>query len=78
LVNPSQETSPDSQGKATGGTSRFSRFGFGSQLLQKTVGLVLNPRPGKQVLLVPLYSNFYSIFFQLCQFEGTYVVLYEG
>jgi hypothetical protein len=42
------------------------------------VGLVLNPRPGKQVLLVPLYSNFFSIFFQLCQFEGTYVVLYEG
>jgi len=44
-------TSPDAQGKAqaSGGTSRFSRFGFGSQLLQKTVGLVLKPRPGRQV-----------------------------
>ncbi|KAJ7944743.1 Protein transport protein sec16 [Quillaja saponaria] len=33
------------------GPSRFSRFGFGSQLLQKTVGLVLGPRPGKQAKL---------------------------
>ncbi|XP_045789857.1 protein transport protein SEC16B homolog [Trifolium pratense] len=50
--SPRQETSPDSQSKATGGTSRFSRFGFGSQLLQKiTVGLVLKPRPGKQAKL---------------------------
>ena len=51
-------SSPDAQGKAqaTGGTSRFSRFGFGSQLLQKTVGLVLRPRPGKQVSLVVLFS----------------------
>ncbi|XP_020217558.1 protein transport protein SEC16B homolog [Cajanus cajan] len=49
---PRQETtSPDSQGKtqASGATSRFSRFGFGSQLLQKTVGLVLKPRSGRQV-----------------------------
>lgn len=55
MVDLSQEkTSPDAQGKAqvSGGTSRFSRFGFGSQLLQKTVGLVLRPRPGKQVSLV--------------------------
>lgn len=44
-------TSPDAQGKTSvsGGSSRFPRFGFGSQLLQKTVGLVLRPRPGKQV-----------------------------
>ncbi|KAK7406260.1 hypothetical protein VNO78_07883 [Psophocarpus tetragonolobus] len=48
-----QETSPDSQGKAqaSGGTSRFSRFSFGSQLLQKTVGLVLKPRSGRQAKL---------------------------
>ncbi|XVF51744.1 hypothetical protein PTKIN_Ptkin04bG0209600 [Pterospermum kingtungense] len=41
------------QGKASGsvGTSRFARFGFGSQLLQKTVGLVLRPRPDKQAKL---------------------------
>lgn len=42
----------------TGGTSRFSRFGFGSQLLQKTVGLVLKPRQGKQVFnLVHFYDK---------------------
>ncbi|XP_022738983.1 protein transport protein SEC16B homolog isoform X2 [Durio zibethinus] len=41
------------QGKASGsvGASRFSRFGFGSQLLQKTVGLVLRPRSDKQAKL---------------------------
>ncbi|KAL2525172.1 Protein transport protein SEC16B-like protein [Abeliophyllum distichum] len=41
------------QGKASaaGSTSRFSRFGFGSQLLQKTVGLVLKPRQGRQAKL---------------------------
>ncbi|XAR54948.1 hypothetical protein NMG60_11030295 [Bertholletia excelsa] len=35
----------------TSGTSRFSRFSFGSQLLQKTVGLVLRPRQGRQAKL---------------------------
>ncbi|KAL4344212.1 hypothetical protein S83_035383 [Arachis hypogaea] len=50
--SPRQETSSDSQGEAvSGGTSRFSRFGFGSQLLQKTMGLVLRPRSGKQAKL---------------------------
>ncbi|XP_022719134.1 protein transport protein SEC16A homolog isoform X2 [Durio zibethinus] len=41
------------QGKSSGsvGASRFARFGFGSQLLQKTVGLVLRPRPDKQAKL---------------------------
>ncbi|KAI4315255.1 hypothetical protein L6164_028085 [Bauhinia variegata] len=53
-VDSSQETtSSDAQGKASasGGTSRLSRFGFGSQLFQKTVGLVLRPRPGRQAKL---------------------------
>lgn len=53
-VDSSKEiTSADAQGKASasGGASRLSRFGFGSQLLQKTVGLVLRPRPGKQAKL---------------------------
>ncbi|KAL1333527.1 hypothetical protein HN51_062357 [Arachis hypogaea] len=51
--SPRQETSPDAQVReaVSGGTSRFSRFGFGSQLLQKTVGLVLRPRTGKQAKL---------------------------
>ncbi|XP_057512759.1 protein transport protein SEC16B homolog isoform X2 [Actinidia eriantha] len=44
-------TSSSAQGKASvsGGASRFGRFNFGSQLLQKTVGLVLKPRQDKQV-----------------------------
>ncbi|KAL2348157.1 hypothetical protein Fmac_002157 [Flemingia macrophylla] len=48
-----ETTPPHSQGKAqtSGATSRFSRFGFGSQLLQKTVGLVLKPRSGRQAKL---------------------------
>ncbi|PON93028.1 COPII coat assembly protein, Sec, partial [Trema orientale] len=53
-VDSSKEiTSAHSQGKGSvsGATSRFSRFGFGSQLLQKTVGLVLRPRSGKQAKL---------------------------
>ncbi|TKY55452.1 transport protein SEC16B-like [Spatholobus suberectus] len=51
--SPRQGASPDSQGKpsVSGGTSRFSRFSFGSQLLQKTMGLVLRPRPGRQAKL---------------------------
>jgi hypothetical protein len=44
-------TSSSAQSKASGPvvSSRFGRFGFGSQLLQKTVGLVLRPRSDKQV-----------------------------
>ncbi|CAK8539484.1 unnamed protein product [Lathyrus sativus] len=51
---PRQETtSPDAQEKVqvSGARSRFSRFGFGSQLLQKTVGLVMRPRSGNQAKL---------------------------
>ncbi|KAI4327126.1 hypothetical protein L6164_019625 [Bauhinia variegata] len=52
-VDSSQETtSSDAQGKASvSGGSRFSRFSFGSQLFQKTVELVLRPRPGRQAKL---------------------------
>ncbi|KAF5729847.1 hypothetical protein HS088_TW20G00212 [Tripterygium wilfordii] len=50
-VDSSKEAASSSaQGKA-GGTSRFSRFGFGSQLLQKTMGLVLRPRSDRQAKL---------------------------
>ncbi|XP_068306701.1 protein transport protein SEC16B homolog [Pyrus communis] len=60
-VDSSKQTaSPDGQGKASGGTSRFSRFGFGSQLLQKTVGLVLRPRPGKQAKLGETNKFYYD------------------
>ncbi|KAA8521376.1 hypothetical protein F0562_012062 [Nyssa sinensis] len=46
-------TSSNSQGKASvsGGASRFGRFSFGSQLLQKTVGLVLRSRQDRQAKL---------------------------
>ncbi|KAI9111036.1 hypothetical protein K1719_017911 [Acacia pycnantha] len=49
---PRQDAASADAGKASvsGGTSRFSRLGFGSQLLQKTVGL-LRPRSGRQAKL---------------------------
>ncbi|KAE8678024.1 Protein transport protein SEC16B-like protein [Hibiscus syriacus] len=53
-VDSSKETGTSTeQGKASGsvGASRFSRFSFGSQILQKTVGLVLGPRADKQAKL---------------------------
>ncbi|XP_023916411.2 protein transport protein SEC16B homolog [Quercus suber] len=54
--------SPNEQGKASvsGGASRFPRFNFGSQLLQKTVGLVLRPRPGKQAKLGETNKFYYD------------------
>ncbi|TYH81431.1 hypothetical protein ES332_D03G200000v1 [Gossypium tomentosum] len=53
-VDSSKETGPSNeQGKqsVSPGASRFSRFSFGSQLFQKTFGLVLRPRPDKQAKL---------------------------
>ncbi|KDP39874.1 hypothetical protein JCGZ_03405 [Jatropha curcas] len=53
-VDSSKEgTSSSAQSKpsGSGGASRFGRFGFGSQLLQKTVGLVLRPRSDRQAKL---------------------------
>ncbi|XP_057477864.1 protein transport protein SEC16B homolog [Actinidia eriantha] len=48
-----EATTSSARGKASvsGGASRFGRFNFGSQLLQKTVGLVLKPRQDKQAKL---------------------------
>lgn len=50
-IDSSKEASTTNpQGEISGGsTFRFGRFGFSSQLLQKTVGLVLRPRQGRQV-----------------------------
>ncbi|KAL3329566.1 hypothetical protein AABB24_033757 [Solanum stoloniferum] len=53
-VDSSKEVSSSNTGSnasGAGGTSRFRRFSFGSQLLQKTVGLVLKPRQGRQAKL---------------------------
>lgn len=80
MVVISQETtSPDAQGKVqvSGARSRFSRFGFGSQLLQKTVGLVMRPRSGNQVSLVVLYSysglfSFSSQLYELMSSDCSY------
>ncbi|XP_057487137.1 protein transport protein SEC16B homolog [Actinidia eriantha] len=44
-----QGSSPDMQEKASGGSSRFGRFG--SHIFQKTVGLVLRSRPDRQAKL---------------------------
>ncbi|KAH0729822.1 hypothetical protein KY285_000823 [Solanum tuberosum] len=53
-VDSSKDASSSNTGSnasGTGGISRFRCFGFGSQLLQKTVGLVLKPRQGRQAKL---------------------------
>ncbi|KAG6633509.1 protein transport protein SEC16B homolog isoform X1 [Carya illinoinensis] len=52
---PRQEQVDSSKGMALankqGKASRFAGFGFGSQLLQKTVGLVIRPRSDRQAKL---------------------------
>ncbi|GLT91072.1 hypothetical protein SLE2022_089810 [Rubroshorea leprosula] len=51
-VDSSMEVASSStEGKASGGASRFARFGFGSQILRNTVGLVLRPRAERQAKL---------------------------
>ncbi|XP_055819679.1 protein transport protein SEC16B homolog [Solanum dulcamara] len=53
-VDSSKDASSSNTGSnasGAGGLSRFRRFGFGSQLLQKTVGLVLKPHQGRQAKL---------------------------
>ncbi|PSS11536.1 Protein transport protein like [Actinidia chinensis var. chinensis] len=52
-VDSSKEATSSSASKSSvlAGVSRFGRFSFGSQLLQKTVGLVLKPRQEKQAKL---------------------------
>ncbi|CAA2973136.1 Hypothetical predicted protein [Olea europaea subsp. europaea] len=50
-VKGANSTGEQDKESAAGSTTRFGRFGFGSQLLQKTVGLVLKPRQGRQAKL---------------------------
>ncbi|KAK4422899.1 protein transport protein SEC16B [Sesamum alatum] len=50
-LKEASSTNVEDKASAAGGTFGFGRFGFGSQLLQKTVGLVLRPRQGRQAKL---------------------------
>ncbi|KAL3329564.1 hypothetical protein AABB24_033755 [Solanum stoloniferum] len=62
-VDSSKDASSSNTGSnasGAGGISRFRRFGFGSQLLQKTVGLVLKPRQGRQAKLGDSNKFFYD------------------
>lgn len=51
MSSANESTSSSTVGKQSGSTrtSRFGRLNFGAQILQKTVGLVLGPRQGRQV-----------------------------
>nr|GMD97256.1 protein transport protein SEC16B homolog [Ipomoea batatas] len=49
--SPSPSTTQENASGSGGGTSRFSRFSFGSQFIQKTMGLVLKSRQGRQAKL---------------------------
>ncbi|CAN4077338.1 unnamed protein product [Withania somnifera] len=62
-VDSSKEASSSNLGSnasGAGGISRFGRFSFGSQLLQKTVGLVLKPRQGRQAKLGDTNKFYYD------------------
>ncbi|MCD7450478.1 hypothetical protein HAX54_006549 [Datura stramonium] len=62
-VDSSKEASSSNTGSnesGAGGTSRFRRFSFGSQLFQKTVGLVLKPRQGRQAKLGDTNKFYYD------------------
>lgn len=58
----SEVTSSSGEGKPSGttGTSRFGRLNFGAQILQKTVGLVLKPRQGRQAKLGETNKFYYD------------------
>ncbi|KAK9716370.1 hypothetical protein RND81_06G228800 [Saponaria officinalis] len=63
---PNEATSSSADGKNSSssagstGTSRFSRFSFGASILQKTVGLVLKPRQGREAKLGDTNKFYYD------------------
>ncbi|KAI3453486.1 hypothetical protein Pfo_010149 [Paulownia fortunei] len=59
-LKEASSTGVQDKASVAGGTSRFGRFGFGSQLLQKTVGLVLKPRQGHQAKLGETNKFYYD------------------
>ncbi|KAM7491210.1 hypothetical protein LguiA_034131 [Lonicera macranthoides] len=58
-VVSSKEATSQNKASVSGSASRFSRFGFGSQLLQKTVGLVLK-RQDRQAKLGETNKFYYD------------------
>ncbi|XP_074317401.1 protein transport protein SEC16B homolog [Silene latifolia] len=58
--NEATSSSANSKNSGSTGTSRFGRFNFGAQILQKTVGLVLKPRQGRQAKLGDTNKFYYD------------------
>ncbi|GAB4858042.1 hypothetical protein Ancab_015944 [Ancistrocladus abbreviatus] len=58
--NDKSSSNLESKSPVSAGSSRFSRFNFGAQLLQKTVGLVLKPRQGRQAKLGEANKFYYD------------------
>ncbi|KAL4570944.1 hypothetical protein LXL04_026609 [Taraxacum kok-saghyz] len=60
VSEPDFGRSPRQENSGSKSSSRFGRFGFGSQLFQKTVGLVLKPRGDKQAKLGDTNKFYYD------------------
>lgn len=62
VSSANESTSSSTVGKQSGSTrtSRFGRLNFGAQILQKTVGLVLGPRQGRQAKLGDANKFYYD------------------
>lgn len=68
-VDSSKEASPDIKASSSGAPSRFGRFG--SQIFQKTVGLVLRSRPDRQAKLGEKNKFYYDEKLKRWVEEGT-------
>ncbi|KAH9607127.1 hypothetical protein KSS87_005055 [Heliosperma pusillum] len=58
--NEATSSSSDGKSSSSTGTSRFGRFSFGASIFQKTVGLVLKPRQGRQAKLGDTNKFYYD------------------
>ncbi|KAH9611025.1 hypothetical protein KSS87_015315 [Heliosperma pusillum] len=58
--NEATSSSANSKNSGSAGTSRFGRFNFGANIFQKTVGLVLKPRQGRQAKLGDTNKFYYD------------------
>ncbi|KAK9716374.1 hypothetical protein RND81_06G228900 [Saponaria officinalis] len=59
-TSSSADSKSSSSAAGSTGTSRFGRFSFGASILQKTVGLVLKPRQGRQAKLGDTNKFYYD------------------